>query len=292
MSVLRSIFATALLASAALATDHQPSGGWGGDSYGGGGWGGEHNTKDVGAEFGGGNLHAAPTCPVGCIPIPTGAPQPPPPGELIVQVVSVADQNGSLKYFPDSIDAPVGSIVQFQFHPKNHTITESTFDEPCKPIADSLKTETRPGVRSGFVPVQPAAEFTPVYNVLINDTKPIWIFCGQTNHCARGMAMVINQNKTSTEKTIQKYIENAAKIPLVNVTAPPPPAGAPPAAPPATATFGGGPPPAASSPVSPVGQASSTVPVAPSIFTGAAAFLNAGNSFVFAGVMGGLFALL
>jgi hypothetical protein len=39
-------------------------------------------------------------------------------GELIVQVVSVSDANGSLKYFPNNIEAPVGSIVQFQFHPK------------------------------------------------------------------------------------------------------------------------------------------------------------------------------
>jgi hypothetical protein len=48
----------------------------------------------------------------GAPPAATGA------GELIVQVVSVADANGSLKYFPNKIDAPVGSIVQFQFHPK------------------------------------------------------------------------------------------------------------------------------------------------------------------------------
>lgn len=48
----------------------------------------------------------------------TGSPSPPGKGELIVQVVSVADANGSLKYFPDQIEAPVGSIVQFQFHPK------------------------------------------------------------------------------------------------------------------------------------------------------------------------------
>ncbi|RMD41027.1 hypothetical protein DV735_g4095, partial [Chaetothyriales sp. CBS 134920] len=108
-------------------------------------------------------------------------------GEQLIQVVSVSDANGSLKYFPNSVQAPVGSIVQFQFHPKNHTITESTFAAPCQPIAQtnaSLITETRPGIKSGFLPVTLADTELPVYNVLINDTKPIWLYCGQTNHSA------------------------------------------------------------------------------------------------------------
>ena len=64
---------------------------------------------------------AAASCPAGCVPMPTGAAPPPmqtQPGQLIVQVVSVSDANGSLKYFPDKVTAPVGSIVQFQYHPK------------------------------------------------------------------------------------------------------------------------------------------------------------------------------
>ncbi|RMZ76388.1 hypothetical protein DV737_g4860, partial [Chaetothyriales sp. CBS 132003] len=143
----------------------------------------------------------------------------PPVGELLVQVVSVSDANGSLKYFPNSVQAPVGSIVQFQFHPKNHTVTESTFAEPCKPVAlvnASLITATRPGLKSGFQPVSLSDTETPVYNVLINDTKPIWVYCGQTNHCQKGMAMVINQNLSSTDKTIEAYIAAAALLPLVS----------------------------------------------------------------------------
>lgn len=45
------------------------------------------------------------------------------PGELMVQIVSVGDNNGTLKYFPEDIQAPVGSVVQFQFHPKVCFIT-------------------------------------------------------------------------------------------------------------------------------------------------------------------------
>ncbi|KIW18801.1 hypothetical protein PV08_03090 [Exophiala spinifera] len=227
---------------------------------------------------------AAPSCPAGCQPItpPAGG-----GGELIVQVVSVADANGSLKYFPNNIEAPVGSIVQFQFHPKNHTVTESSFAEPCKPIASNLTSVMRPGLRSGFVPVKGNETFTPVFNVLVNDTKPIWIFCGQTNHCQKGMAMVINQN-SSGPNTIEKYIENAAKLPLTptpnatvstsSVVAAPPP---PPATESAnTVTFGATPPEVtAPAPPPPATTAaaetiatppSSSVPAAPAVFTGAA----------------------
>ncbi|RMZ78377.1 hypothetical protein DV738_g3943, partial [Chaetothyriales sp. CBS 135597] len=104
-------------------------------------------------------------------------------GEQLIQVVSVSDANGSLKYFPNSVQAPVGSIVQFQFHPKNHTITESTFAAPCQPIAQtnaSLITATRPGIKSGFLPVKLTDTELPVYNVLINDTKPIWLYSAAT----------------------------------------------------------------------------------------------------------------
>lgn len=169
---------------------------------------------------------------------------------------------------------------------QNHTVTESSFAEPCKPIASNLTSASRPGLKSGFVPVKGNESFTPVYNVLVNDTKPIWIFCGQTNHCQKGMAMVINQN-SSGPNTIDKYIENAAKLPLTD-TPPAPPASsvvAPPPPPAATqsvantVTFGGSPPPGATAPAPPppppaaetiATPASSSVPAAPAVFTGAA----------------------
>ncbi|EXJ61760.1 hypothetical protein A1O7_02190 [Cladophialophora yegresii CBS 114405] len=293
----KTLLVSTLLAAAAVATDHGSGdgGSWGGNSGGGGGsWSSWPS--------GGGQAPpalAAPSCPAGCMPFPTGpaAPAETQPGQMIVQVVSVSDANGSLKYFPDKITAPVGSIVQFQYHPKNHTITESSFAEPCKPIASNLTSTTRPGLKSGFVPVTGQEPFTPVYNVLINDTKPIWIYCGQTNHCQRGMAMVINQNDSSPN-TIEAYISKAAQLPVASTPPPPPSSAAPPVqAPPAssaapppppppppesspTFVFGGGaPPPAetASSVAAPPPPAVATVTppsspavVAPATFTGAA----------------------
>jgi hypothetical protein len=38
--------------------------------------------------------------------------------QLTVHLVAVGDNNGSLKYFPDTVHAMPGDVVQFQFHPK------------------------------------------------------------------------------------------------------------------------------------------------------------------------------
>lgn len=114
-------------------------------------------------------------------------------GTVSVQVVQVSDNNGSLAYSPDQITAAPGSMVQFQFHIKNHTVTQSTFNQPCEPISKVMPNVT--GIKSGFMPVAVGATQLPVFTIVINDTKPIWIYCGQTNpvsHCQKGMVMAIN----------------------------------------------------------------------------------------------------
>lgn len=117
---------------------------------------------------------------------------------------------------------------------------------------------------------------------------PIWIFCGQGPHCQRGMSMVINPPANNPERTIQKYQEAAAALPVPDA----PPAGGapPPASPPAGAPSGGAasppsPPPAPASPPSPpaggagpaetpetpaAAGAQSSTDSAPATFTGAA----------------------
>lgn len=136
MSSLKTFLISTILATAAVATSHEYNGGGGGGGGGnnwqppsnGNGWNSWENNNQSPHQTAPPQWQAAPSCPAGCIPIPTGgAPPPPPPGQLMVQVVSVADANGSLKYFPNKIDAPVGSIVQFQFHPKVSRIATLDF---------------------------------------------------------------------------------------------------------------------------------------------------------------------
>lgn len=84
-------------------------------------------------------------------------------------------------------------MVQFQFLDGNHTVTQSNFDNPCEPLAKSTPGST--GFKSGFQPVKASADKgqLPVFTIMVKDTKPIWVFCGQGPHCQKGMAMVINQ---------------------------------------------------------------------------------------------------
>jgi hypothetical protein len=68
------------------------------------------------------------------------------------------------------------------------------------------------GIKSGFMPVTPGGNI-PVFSVLVNDTNPIWIYCGQVGHCQKGMAMVINE-KAGSNKTLEAYKAAAALLPI------------------------------------------------------------------------------
>ncbi|EEY19487.1 conserved hypothetical protein [Verticillium alfalfae VaMs.102] len=118
-----------------------------------------------------------------------------------VQAVQVASNNGSLTFSPEKITAPPGSMVQFQFMGGNHTVTQSTFDSPCQPmgiVQTDPNSPPKEGIFSGYVPVAASANMgqRPVFSIMINDTKPIWLYCQQGPHCQRGMSMVINETTT------------------------------------------------------------------------------------------------
>ncbi|KKF94860.1 hypothetical protein CFO_g2785 [Ceratocystis platani] len=117
-----------------------------------------------------------------------------------------------LKFSPDTITAPVGSVVQFQFMGGNHTVTQSSFDGPCVPISE---TSSAVGFHSGFVPAAAsvAKGEIPVYSITINDTKPLWVYCAQGKHCQSGMSMVINENTASnSSRSLANYRTAAVNV--------------------------------------------------------------------------------
>ncbi|RDB18971.1 hypothetical protein Hypma_014380 [Hypsizygus marmoreus] len=117
-------------------------------------------------------------------PPPTPAPQPA-DHKIIVGV------DGQLAYGPANITAAIGDTVTFEFHPKNHTVTQSSFLNPCQPLAETSTTGAV-GFKSGFKPVSADDTNFPQFQITINDTAPIWGYCGQTGHCAAGMVFAIN----------------------------------------------------------------------------------------------------
>ncbi|PHH84403.1 hypothetical protein CDD83_1992 [Cordyceps sp. RAO-2017] len=63
-------------------------------------------------------------------------------------------------------------------------------------------------VFSGYRAVSANSREFPVFNVRINDTQPLWIYCAQGKHCQNGMAMVINP----AAKSLAEYKEAATKV--------------------------------------------------------------------------------
>ena len=110
---------------------------------------------------------------------------------MTVHVVSVG-KNGTLTFSPDNLKPAVGDMVQFQFLAGNHTVTQSTFDKPCQPIGLNSNAT---GFHSGFQDAKAAmaAGVIDTYSIMINDTKPIWVYCATGKHCENGMAMVLNE---------------------------------------------------------------------------------------------------
>ena len=184
-----------------------------------------------------------------------------------VQIVTVSDMSGSLTYSPNMVMAEVGTIVEFHFYPKVNDLQVAQLPQltySSEPHSNtiilrrSMRTYRRlhpkhhhPGHQirlrasrrqrnrfHGWHPTllqrngEPSSLLKPSQATTnqdpqVNDTKPIWIYCGQLGHCQKGMSMVINQNMSDTVHTLANYQMAAAMLPVANgtATASPPPAG-------------------------------------------------------------------
>jgi plastocyanin len=98
---------------------------------------------------------------------------------------------GLLAYTPNNIKANPGDSVTFEFRQKNHTVTQSTFANPCRALT-LTSTTGQVGLDSGFMPVPDGSVSYPEWTVPINDTAPLWFYCKQGNHCGQGMVLAIN----------------------------------------------------------------------------------------------------
>jgi len=103
---------------------------------------------------------------------------------------------GTLAFNPSRISALPRDVVVFEFHQKNHTVTQSSFEDPCRKLdASGLQ-----GFDSGFIPVADGTTDFPTWNFTVTDTAPIWAYCRQTagsSHCGAGMVFAINSDESS-----------------------------------------------------------------------------------------------
>ncbi|KAF6763858.1 hypothetical protein DFP72DRAFT_745881, partial [Ephemerocybe angulata] len=114
--------------------------------------------------------------------------------------IAVSVGKSGLTFDPTSVKAAAGDVITFSFFPKNHTVTQSTFDKPCEPSAN--------GASSGFTPVA-SADTPTLWKWTVVDTNPAWFYCAQTapaNHCTSGMVFAVNP---TADKTVAAFTEKA-----------------------------------------------------------------------------------
>ncbi|OAL56336.1 hypothetical protein IQ07DRAFT_496748 [Pyrenochaeta sp. DS3sAY3a] len=142
--------------------------------------------------------------------ISTGVPN----GMVNTHIIQVGGPNGSLNFYPNSVQAAPGDLVQFQFHPKNHSVAQSTFDNPCIPI-QNIQANKTDAFYSGFMPTN--ASFTATsqvltYTIRVKDSKPVWFYCSQGRHCQAGMVGAINP-PAAGNRTVEAFVALAASAP-------------------------------------------------------------------------------
>eukprot|EP00753_Platysulcus_tardus_P014731 PLAT4439.1.p1 GENE.PLAT4439.1~~PLAT4439.1.p1 ORF type:complete len:387 (-),score=-59.77 PLAT4439.1:172-1332(-) len=99
---------------------------------------------------------------------------------------------GKLTFDPPRVSAQPRDTIVFEFHQKNHTVTQSSFADPCRRLSGNST-----GFDSGFFPVSDDATAFPTWNLTVNDTAPIWAYCAQANHCGAGMVFAVNSDESS-----------------------------------------------------------------------------------------------
>jgi len=130
---------------------------------------------------------------------------------------------GKLVFDPPHIAAQPRDTVVFQFRQKNHTVTQSSFADPCRKLAADTAFD------SGFMPVADAATTFPTWKLTVNDTAPIWAYCRQkvpVSHCGSGMVFAINSDE-SGPRNFTAFQELAKNLNgSTNLATPPPNSGA------------------------------------------------------------------
>jgi len=99
-------------------------------------------------------------------------------------------------FMPNTVtNAMMGDTVTFMFSGSQHSVVESSFDQPCSPMTGGFSV----GAQSKMI------NFT----VNIMDTGTHWFYCSVPGHCNSGMVGVINPPMDMTQADFVKQAANA-----------------------------------------------------------------------------------
>ncbi|KAH8807074.1 Cupredoxin, partial [Xylogone sp. PMI_703] len=108
---------------------------------------------------------------------------------------------GRLAFEPNHLNVNVGDTVVFDFLGQNHTLTQSSLENPC--------TDDN-GFSTGFKQFNPKSingKFIIEYFVNVPD--PQWFYCAQvkpSSHCRAGMVFALNAGRS-----MDSFISNAVQ---------------------------------------------------------------------------------
>lgn len=113
-------------------------------------------------------------------------------GTGATHTIIVAPSQGVLRYVPFAVNASVGDTIKFMWGADNHTVTKSSQLTPCNKTSDALFAS---GTQNkGFVCMSPMrfSSFLSAYSFstvtqAVNDTNPVFFYCGTPGHCQQGM---------------------------------------------------------------------------------------------------------
>ncbi|KAF9879151.1 extracellular serine-rich protein [Colletotrichum karsti] len=110
---------------------------------------------------------------------------------------TVAVGASGFQFSPSKVTANVGDTIEWIFYPDGHSVIRAEYGFPCTPY--EYIDIGRQGFYSGPEPVKAITNDMPRYRVRVNDTDPIFFYCGAPGSCYKEkMIGVINENSTAT----------------------------------------------------------------------------------------------
>lgn len=100
--------------------------------------------------------------------------------------------DAGLVFVPDSVNAAIGDSVVFVFYAQNHTVTQSTFDTPCKKFEGGFDSGFKENINNTVIP-------PPMLAFQVTVDTPLWFYCRQKAHCGKGMTFSINPSPAKSQ---------------------------------------------------------------------------------------------
>ena len=115
--------------------------------------------------------------------------------------VDVGTFDGKVQFVPNTLNAAIGDVIEYNFLAKSHSLTQSEFKTPCTFNGgfDTGLNQPNPNNITGL----------HVIPFTVNTTSPQWFYCkqqGPPNHCGKGMVFGLNPK---SQDQMDQFVANA-----------------------------------------------------------------------------------